>query len=157
MTLWHILVPTYYIKVLQNTGISTISPGGTASACLGEQLELTCDTTGNFLEWSFNLIYENGTSRRSMLTIQSIGESDQMHQFRINSITFTSIRISTRGSLPLMSNLTISPVTRGLNGTPVNCEDQETGELSSTVISIISGTVIIHTKSTKSCHTVRKT
>ena len=104
-------------------------------ACLGDQLNLTCNTTGNLLKWSF---YENGTSTRlHMLTIQSFGRSDQMHQFRINSISFTFIRISTGGSLPLMSNLTISPVTRGLNGTKINCEDQETGEISSTVISII--------------------
>ena len=72
-----------------------------------------------------------------MLTIQRLGESDQMHQFYINSVSYTFIRISIGGSLPLISNLTISPVTRDLNGTEINCEDQDTGEFSSTVISII--------------------
>ena len=87
------------------------------------------------------MIYENGTSRRFMLTIQRFGENEQTYQFLLNSISFAFRRISTGGSLPLMSSLTISPVTRGLNGTQVNCEDKETRELSSTVVSIINGTL----------------
>ena len=117
--------------------MATISPSGIAPACLGDQLDLICTTTGNFLEWTIDLI---GTSRSPMLAIQSFGENDQMTQIHINSISFVFRRISTEGSLPLSSSLTITPVINSLNGTQVNCEDKETRASSSTVVSITNGT-----------------
>ena len=116
-----------------------ISPPVIAPACFGDQLQLTCTTTGTFLEWSFTLFYENGSSRSSKLAIQSFGENDQLSQFFVNSVSYTFRRISAAGILPLISGLAISPITRVLNGTQVNCEDKETRELSSTIVRITNG------------------
>ena len=54
-----------------------------------------------------------------------------------NSIIFNYSRISAEDSTPVVSQLSIGPVPRGLNGTEVNCIDVETTEGALTVIIII--------------------
>lgn len=117
-------------------GAVTLSPSGTASVNEGDELELTCTTTGVFLEWCFSLTPEGGTTPtiyKRFLTTS--GPSNQTSQLQVNSqITFTFSRISAQNSLPLVSRLLISPVSKDLNGTGVNCTDLQTSERASALV-----------------------
>ena len=90
-----------------------ISPARTAYVCSGDQLELTCNTTGQFLEWSFSFTLNTRT-----LTSQS--QTDQMSHLVVNSTTFTFSRISGENSLPLISRLLVSPIEDTLNGSDIS-------------------------------------
>ena len=115
-------------------GAVMISPPGLASVCDGDQLELTCTTTGSQLEWRFNAIRGNATATEFSRIINADGSA--MSQLVINSIMFRFSRISAKDSLPVMSMLLISPVNRNLNGTVINCVDLGTSEASSTTVVI---------------------
>ena len=111
-----------------------ISPPEKAPVCSGGQLELMCTTTGD-LEWGFNVFRENETtltraSRIIPSAAPSPGETSQL----INSTAFNFSKTSAEGALPVMSRLLISPVSRGLNGTVINCEDLSTADVSSTTV-----------------------
>ena len=119
-------------------GAVTISPSGTASACQGDQLELTCVITGRFLEWSFPLIPEGDTTARRYARV--LNPNSPTSALEVNSITFTFSIISAGNNLPLISRLLISQVSNGLDGTEVNCTDIGTSETVSTLITtILSG------------------
>ena len=90
--------------------------------CSGDQLELTCSLTdpdSNLLEW----ILTPATIFMDLLrAIDTYSPSDETAV--INSTLFiTFSRISARGNLPLVSRLTIDPVTTDLNGIVVYCTD----------------------------------
>ena len=96
--------------------------------CSGDQLELTCTVTGALLQWRFSTILGEFTR-----TVTSTGPA--MSQLIINPTVFNFSRISADSSvMPVMSRLVISPVSKRLNGTVINCVDAETGEVSSTTI-----------------------
>ena len=63
-------------------------------------------------------------------------------QLQVNSTVFNISRVSAQNTLPLTSRLLISPVSNNLNGTEVNCTNQETSETASTVVSIINEDLI---------------
>ena len=119
-------------------GAVTLSPSGVAAVCSGDALNLTCTTTGRFLEWSFSLISENETAPlRYTRTLQSSGPNHlQTFEEIIGSITFLYSRISAESILPVMSILSISPVRDGLNGIMIICTDVTTSYLESTVINV---------------------
>ena len=104
-----------------------ISPARTAYVCSGDQLELTCNTTGQFLEWSFSFIPKTRT-------LSSLSQTDQTSHLVVNSTTFTFSRISGENSLPLISRLLVSHIEDTLNGTLVSCTDVASSETASTVI-----------------------
>ena len=56
----------------------------------------------------------------------------------VGQLTFTFLRTSDIGSLPLMSTLLIRPVNSMLNGTQVNCTDRVMMESQSSVIDVIN-------------------
>ena len=110
-----------------------ISPSETAPACIGGQLGLTCNVMGNFLEWSIN-ISSTGDEPYS----RTFSRYTETMGFQINTTQFTFSRVSPQGSSPLVSVLLIGPISRYLNGTVVNCTDGTGGEISSTIIKIIT-------------------
>ena len=117
------------------SGAVTLSPSGVAPVCSGDQLELTCTTTGELLQWRFRGFYGNETTATEFTrTITST--SPAMSQLTVNSMVFNFSRISTHNSIPVMSRLVISPVSNGLSGTVMNCVDVDTAEVSSTTIII---------------------
>ena len=120
----------------------TISPSGTARACDGDQLELTCSLTGRALEWNINLLLEDDSFEHVLDSISQILPS---HTVTVNSIIkFIFTRISPPNSQPLMSRLVISLVNSSIiNGTVVNCADRETRNSSSTIINVITGQTIV--------------
>ena len=79
---------------------------------------------------------------QTMTTRISIGRSGDPPVVTINNFTFgTAPRLSGLGSLPLMSRLTISPVSRSLNETVVSCFEGTTSteSVATTTIYIIGG------------------
>ena len=113
-----------------------ISPPGLAPVCDGDQLELTCTTTGSHLEWRFKAIRRNATTATefSRIMLATGSASDAMTQLVINSIVFSFSRTSAEDSLPVMSRLLITSVSISLNGTVINCEDLGTSEVSSSTV-----------------------
>ena len=112
-----------------------ISPSGVAPVCqAGDQLELTCIVSGAFLRWQFTVIREDGTVPTFISDISSGGTTDVFLPRMPNSTSFTFSRLSTQ---PLMSRMTITPVSEGLNGVQVSCIDRVTSESATTTIRII--------------------
>jgi hypothetical protein len=123
-----------------------ISPG-VASVCSGDQLVLTCTTSGKFLEWSFFLVPEGETMARRYDRILHSELAPATSDIEVNSITLTFSRISAEGSLPLISTIVIDPVNDSLNGTEINCTDIITSNTTSTYIEVINESVVISSKS----------
>ena len=120
-------------------GLVIISPSEIAPTCSGDQLNLTCNVTGSFLQWSFSLIPEGETTARDhMFTLTSLNPTNQIQQLSVNSTMFTFSRSSAANSVPLMSKLTINATSDNLNQTVVTCLDVEALESVSTTINIIN-------------------
>ena len=126
--------------ILYCTGGAVISPPEIASVCAGDNVTLICNTTGRFLVWSFFLIPENETVPMGyMHALQHSGPNHlQVSEQRIGSTTFLYSRSSAENALPLISTLSISPVSEDLNGTVVNCTDVSTSDTASTMINILN-------------------
>ena len=110
-----------YIYVLTK-GLAMISPNGTALVCDGDQLELTCNTSGSQVEWTVFGVPENKTTavrygRRLLNSRTAEGPEDLM----VNSVLFTFSRISPS---PLITRLVTSPASSDINGTEVICQDK---------------------------------
>ena len=122
----------YAIVINNLAGAVMVSPPEGASACSGDQLELTCTTSGILLEWMFSVVPDNIAARTYTKGLTTATEAPE--PLIINSTRFTFSRLSPLNRLPLISILVINLVTVGLNGTKVNCTDVETSETASTTI-----------------------
>ena len=113
-----------------------LSPVSVAPVChVGDPLQLTCTASVEFISWSFTVVTEQG--REEEITIFSTS-SQQTMPIVVNSTTFTLMRNSPQGVLPLIVTLSIDSVSIGLNGTVVNCVDTRNSTASaSTTIQII--------------------
>ena len=117
---------------LGNTSTITLSPSGVAPVCSGDQLELTCTTTEELLQWRFSVIRGNETSATEFSrTVHSTG--GYLSHLEVNSIMFNFSRTTSYDSVPVVSTLLIGPVSNSLNGTVINCVSSE---VSSTTIII---------------------
>lgn len=121
-----------------------MSPTGTVVVYSGHHLELTCATTGQVLRWKFALINENGTNHTYFeQSLQYLGSADlQLFNRTFNSSVFFINRTSGANVLPVMSRLSIIPVTNALNQTVIYCEDVATRMSSSTTINVISSNLL---------------
>ena len=120
----------------------TLSPPSVAPVCrVGDPLELTCSSTGSLIEWSFIVGDEQGVllNYHRLITSQEI--SGRVLMLLVNSTTFTFMRTSSQGSLPLVSTLVIDSVNRYLNGTEVHCLDVETFATASTTIHLFENSM----------------
>ena len=111
-----------------------ISPSPVAAVCQeGDQLELTCTSSGIFLRWEFTVFPENTA------IITSAGPSGIPPPLLISSSMITFSRLSGQDVLPLISRVTVASVSIGLNGTVVNCFEGSTSTdiVATTVIRII--------------------
>lgn len=118
-----------------------ISPSVVAPTCqAGDQLELTCDTSGVLQRWQLIANPESGAVTQ-LQQVSSAGSTGvQSEPLVIESVMFTASRLSGQGSLPLVSRMIINPVSEGLNGSEVNCVDTLADETARTMILIIGGT-----------------
>ena len=114
----------------------TLSPMMVAPVChVGDQLNLTCTASVEYITWSFMVVTEQG--REEEITIFST-TSHQSMPIVVNSTTFTLMRNSPQSDLPLIVTLSIDSVSVGLSGTVVNCTDSRNSTMSdSTTIKII--------------------
>ena len=94
-----------------------------APVCLGDQVNLTCTASVDSIEWRFTVVNEQGRHEPFTTFSTSRGPSLQSAPIVVNSTTFTLMRGSGERDLPLISTLSIDPVSIGLNGTVVNCTD----------------------------------
>jgi hypothetical protein len=77
---------------------------------------------------------EEGVPQEYPRNINSQAVSQQVSMIEVNSTTFTFMRTSDRGMLPLVSTLVIDSVNIHLNGTEVHCLDVATSTTASTTI-----------------------
>ena len=113
----------------------TLSPSSVAPVCrVGDPLELTCSSSRSFSRWTFSVGNEQGVSQEYRRNINSQDGSQQVSTIQVNSTTFTFMRTSSQGMLPLVSTLVINSVNRYLNGTEVQCLDVVSATTASTTI-----------------------
>ena len=109
----------------------TISPVLVAPVCrVGDQLNLTCTASIEFISWNIFRVNEQGILERA-INDEPINSQDmlQMPEPTVNSLaTFTFTRTSAQRDLPLISILSIDSMSIGLNGTVVNCTDGRSWE-----------------------------
>ena len=98
-----------------------ISPLAVAPVCqAGDELELTCTTSGTVHRWKFSVFPENMTY--ITVPVQSFGASGvPTTPLTISTSMIVFSRLSGPNILPLISRMVVSPVSSGLNGTVVNC------------------------------------
>ena len=105
-------------------GQLTFSLMEVAPVCrVGDPLELTCTASVESLQWSLTVVDEQGRDENILMFITASAPSPQPPPITVNFTTFTLRRISDQGASPLVSTLSIDPVSIGLNGTVVNCMD----------------------------------
>ena len=119
-----------------------ISPADVTSVCRGDQLELTCTTTGSLLRWNFSLISEGETTATTYSRILTTSSSLATPGLLVNSITVSFIRVSAQDALPLIAIALINPVSAELIGTLVSCTDIDDLETASTLIRIVNEDLI---------------
>ena len=121
-----------------HAGVVEIFPSLVAPVCqVGDRLELTCSVTGAFLIWEFAVSQENGSPVTFRPDVTSDGPSGVASPVMVNSTTFSFSRLSAQDGSPLISRMTIIPVSEGLNGVQVSCMDVEVSESATTTIRII--------------------
>ena len=104
------------------------------SSTIGDQLEPTCSITGELFKIrEFTVTLDNGLTQTFMPDITPDGVSPP-RALTFNSTTFTFSRLSAQDSSPLISRMTISSVSEGLNGVHVSCEDVAASESATTTI-----------------------
>ena len=124
-----------------STGVVEISPSPVVCQAgnqqTGDQLELMCNTTSTLEHrWEFTVFPENVSYTRS--PVSSIGVSGiTTAPLIIGTSMITFSRLSGPNVQPLVSMITINPVSRGLNGTVVNCFELDTNLVATTTIQII--------------------
>ena len=96
---------------VSDAGLVEISPSPVAPVCqVGDQLELRCSSTGIIHRWEIIVMMtKTMTTRINVLSYTGSGQSPVV---RLNNSIFTAPRLSGLGSLPLMSKMTITPVSR---------------------------------------------
>ena len=125
---------------VSDTGLVEISPSPVAPVCqVGGQLELTCSSMGMIHRWEVTVMMPQ--TMTSIINILSSTGSVQSPVVRLNSITFTTPRLSGLGSLPLVSRMIITPASGSLNGTVVSCFEgtSSTESVATTTVYIIGG------------------
>ena len=116
-----------YAYCLSSVGLLTlhVSPMTVVPiCCVGDPLQIMCTASVQFIRWHIFRVNEEGILEEATDSVL-IGSSDanQMKQKAVNSVMFTFLRISPRGTSPLISMLSIDSVSIGLNGTVVHCSD----------------------------------
>ena len=110
-----------------------------APACNGEQLKMTCTTTGSFLQWNVTLLESEAMINSYTRTFSSGDSSSKQPSITINSTMISFVRTSAEGVSPLISTLVISPISRTFNGSRVECIElpRGTSESSFTVVHVM--------------------
>ena len=128
------------IKVFHIIGQLTLSPMSVASVCrVGAPLQLTCTADVQNIKWNVLQTNEQGVLQEVTPVVKfTTADANQMGEREIDSVTFSFMRTSAQGALPLVSTLSIDSVGIALNGTVVRCSDVANQMISaSTTIQVI--------------------
>ena len=104
----------------------TLNPMMIAPVChVGDPLQLACSGSVEYIRWTMR---RQDTGKMitddEIAVIISIDEQQKnMEQIVVNSTTFTFMRTSSQGSLPLNTILSIDSIRFALNGVVVRCYD----------------------------------
>ena len=102
----------------------TFSPVIVAPVCLGDPLQLTCNTASvEFIKWRILQPNDQDTLLEVASAQINSRDANQISQRVVNSATFNFMRSSAQGASPLISTLSIDSDNIGLNETVVNCSD----------------------------------
>ena len=115
-----------------------LSPSALAPVCqAGDQLELTCTSSGTVHRLEFTVSSEGVT--HTTVPITSEGTSGVTSRLTFSNSMITLSRLSAQDSSPLVSRSVFSPVSSGLNGTVVKCFEgiSSTDSVATTIIRII--------------------
>ena len=112
-----------------------LSPVGVASVYPGDQLQLTCTTSDQILEW---IVHLNGRNYSQLFSSRSAIAAN--FPVPTNTSMFTLSRNSTLNSSPLISVLSVHPVGSDLDGVMVICRGQSGS--STAIIDVIAETDI---------------
>ena len=131
-----------YVTIYIHAGAVELSPSSVAPVCqAGDQLELTCTSSGIVHRWEFTVFPENMTHTTSPVTSQGTsGVPTEPLTFSSSMVTF--FRLSGQNESPLVSRVGVNPVSTGLNGTVVKCFEglSSTDSVATTTIRIIDTT-----------------
>ena len=119
----------------------SISSTDVVSVCLGGQLSLTCTVNASFIQWNINIPHFNPASitrQYSKFRVTTIADT-----FTINETDFDILKTSDRGAVPIVSTLSITNASIGLNGTLVQCMEVD-GTMDPT-LEVFSATINIST------------
>ena len=115
--------------------MAEVSPSPVAPVCQeGDQLELTCNTTGIDHRWEFTVLQKNVTYTPSPVTATGLSGIPRPLSIGTSMITFS--RLSGLNVQPLISRITITVVSSDLNQTVVHCFD-DVVSVATTIIQII--------------------
>ena len=101
------------------------------TVCPGEQpttLTMSCSTNHTFLEWSIS------TLKHETRSISYLDQNVFVQPIMVDSANFTFSRISSPGTLPLVSTMTIMNITSNLEGVTISCIGLNSSSLSSVVL-----------------------
>ena len=119
-------------------GVVEISPSPVAAVCQeGDQLELICTSLERIHRWEVTVMIPQ-TMSFALTPLSYLGPGGTSQQVTINNSTFTTSRLSSQDSLPLMTRMVVNPVNANLNGAVVNCF-----EGSSSLVSVATTTIRI--------------
>ena len=104
-------------------GVVEISPSGVAPVCLeGDQLELTCTSSGAVHRWEFTVFPENiAHTTGPILSVGTSGSLSLHPWWSADPWSLSQDSLVKIMVLPLVSRTVVSPVSSGLNRTVVNC------------------------------------
>ena len=112
-----------------------------AIICPGEQLTLTCETNEmgvEVLRWIVNLPSGDNTPIRKSIPIEGdLPPEPFTYQNDYGDVVFNFSRTSDNDTYPFITQLSISEVNIGINGTEISCSKIDLSDQHTTVIYII--------------------
>ena len=111
------------------------------SVCLGGQLSLTCTINASFIQWNLNIPHFSPPSITHLFSTNRV--TDISETFTINEIDFEILKTSDRGVVPIVSTLSITNASTGLNGTLIQCMEVD-GTMDPT-LEVFSTTIYVST------------
>jgi hypothetical protein len=111
--------------------------------CPGEQLTLICETndTGiEILRWSVNLPSGDNTPiRRSIPVEGNLPPEPFTYPNDYGSVVFNFSRTSDNKTYPFITELSISEVNMGINGTEISCSKSDLSDQRTIIIHVLDG------------------
>ena len=115
-----------------------------ANVCPGEQVNLTCQTKASLdieiLQWNINLPSGDTISVRKSIPIEgNLPPEPFIHLTTHGTVVFNFSRTSEENTYPLVTELLISGINIGINGTEISCSKVDLSDIRTITIIVING------------------